>query len=378
VSSIFHKALNIKMSSQQSNNSNYKIDMSHLSPHYQPQIGNRMQAYSNTNLTSNLDLYIPRVSQGTTEDQIKIIFARSRIGIVDYCDLSLTKDKDTKKPQYLSAFVKLISWSDLSGACEDFTKNRGIRLYLSYEGSEFWMILPNKNPLPRSHVNTSQLAAATDKLFEQTEKITEKADKFEDEMRATIAEMRQMILLQQEKIERLEFEVAFLQKDAVKTVEDKAEEPEYEEMSIPANWNSNEECEEMPIPKMNRIDTVYNGEKIKERDFEAEVDALLDLPMPMMQGVAYKAQMPSLPRNDVEVDEEEFFARPPPLLTRSVSAFLNKDDECIFSIRPKRELNEEKILKPAPIVSTVTLSLPEIVAKNPERAIESRDFCGNC
>jgi hypothetical protein len=321
--------------SNQSNNSNYKIDISRLSPHYQPEIGNRMQAYSNANLTSNLDLYIPRVSQGTTEEQIKSVFARSRIGLVDYCDLSLTKDKDTKKPQYLSAFVKLISWSDLSGACEDFAKTKAIKLYLSYEGSEFWMLLPNNNPLPRSHVNTSQLAAATDKLFEQTSALEKKADKFEDEMRATIAEMRQMMLLQQEKIERLEFEVAFLQKDAVTTVE-------------------------------------------KERDFEAEVDALLDLPMPMMQGVAHKIQMPSLPRNDVVVDEEEFFARPPPLLTRSVSAFLNKDDECIFSIRPKRELNEEKILKPAPIVSTVTLSFPEIVAKNPERAIESRDFCGNC
>ncbi len=337
MSSIFHKALNIKMSSQQSNNSNYKIDLSGLSPHYQPQVGNRMQVYSNSMLTSNLDLYIPRVSQGTTEAQIKTVFARSNIGIVDYVDLSLTKDKDTKKPQYLSAFVKLISWSDLSGACEDFTKTRAIRLYLSYEGSEFWMILPNNNPLPRSHVNTSQLAAATDKLFDQTEKITEKADKFEDEMRATIAEMRQMLLFQQEKIDRLELEVAFLQKDTA-TIPDVEPEPE---------------------------------EKAGERDFDAEVDALLDLPMPMMQGVACATQMPSLPRNDV--DQEELFEKPPRRQYGGAMAFFHnkdKDDECIFSGTKQRRMVQA--------IPSVTLSLPEIVAKNPERAIESRDFCGNC
>jgi hypothetical protein len=324
------------MSSQQSNNSNYKIDLSGLSPHYQPQVGNRMQVQTKLNLVSNLDLYIPRIRSGTTEDDIRYIFEKSRVGTVEYCDISLTRDKDSKKPQHFCAFVKLISWSSLSGANEDFARTKSIRIHLSHQTSEFWIILPNNNPIPRSHVNTSQLAAATDKLFEQSDALEKKTDKFEDEMRATIAEMRQMMILLQEKFDRLELEVAFLQKDAVTTVEEKAGEEKAEE----------------------------------ERDYDAEVDALLDLPMPMMQGVGYARQMPSLPRNDVEIDEEEFFARPPPLLTRSVSVFQNKEDECIFSGTKPRRLVQA--------IPSVTLSLPEIVAKNPERAIESRDFCGNC
>jgi hypothetical protein len=327
------------MSSQQSNNANYKID---LSPNYQPVVDNRLQVQSHYMLTSNLDLYIPRIRTGTTEDDIKEIFEKNRVGTVEYCDISLTRDKDSKKPQHFCAFVKLISWSNLSAACEDFARTKSIRLHLNRQTSEFWMILPNNNPIPRSHVNTSQLAAATDKLFEQTEKITEKADKFEDEMRATIAEMRQMMLFQQQKIERLELEVAFLQKDTVTVTTDAISEL-FEE-------------EEMPLA---RTEPVHDEEKVEERDFDAEVDALLDLPLPMMRGVSCETQMPSLARN--------------------VSISYDKEDDCIFSIRQRRELSQQpQEQKTAPIVSIVTLSLPEIVAKNPERAIESRDFCGNC
>ena len=335
------------MSSQQSNNSNnsnnYKI--ADLSSHYQPLVGNCLKVLSKIDLISNLDLYIPRIASGITEQDIKYIFEKSHVGTIEYCDISLTKDKDTKKPQYFSAFIKLASWSKFSGACEDFARTKSIRLHLSRQTNEFWIILPNNNPLPRSHVNNSQLAAATDKLFEQTERITEKADKFEDEMRATIAEMRQMMQLQQEKIERLEFELAFLQKDAVTINPVSAE-------------------EEIPVPN-------------EERDFDAEVDALLDLPLPMMQGVVNAEQMPSLPRNDVDINDEEFFAKQPPLLTRSVTAFLNKEDECIFSSsRQRRDPGQSQSQKT--LLPSVTLTLPEIVAKNPERAIESRDFCGNC
>jgi hypothetical protein len=346
------------MSSQQTNNSNkiHVFDLSGLSD-FEPMVGNRTQQVTNIMLTSNLDLYIPRIEAGTTEEYIKHIFEKSRVGTVEYCDISLTKNKDTQKPQHFSAFVKLISWSNLSAACGDFARTKSIRLYLgSRQTGEYWMILPNNNPLPRNHVNNSQLAAATDKLFEQTEKITNKADKFEDEMRATMAEMRQMIQLQQERIETLEFELRW--------------------GLIPSSVGKEQVRVELEKNEVEKNEV----EKIEERDFEAEVDALLALPMPMMGGVSYVRQMPSLPRNDEDDDEDDLFAKPPPL-TRNVSVFqtpVYKEDDCIFSIRQKRELAQGEILRPAPIVSTVTLSLPEIVAKNPERAIESRDFCGNC
>ena len=154
----------------------------------------------------NLELYIPRASLRITEQQVRDTLFRSQIGIVEYCDIVLTKDKETKQPTYASVFLKLDSWCPTSNARPDFEKNGSIKLYLN--ATEFWIILPNKNPLPRTHVNNSQLAASTEKLFEQTEAIEKKADKFQDEMRAEMAEMRLFMKLQQQSIDTLKAELA--------------------------------------------------------------------------------------------------------------------------------------------------------------------------
>lgn len=362
MSSIYSQTLNIKMSSQQFNNLNKKIDPSVYSPHYQPQTDNRMQVQTIYTLTSNLDLYIPRIASNATEDQVKAIFLHCNIGTVEYCDFAITKDKYTKKPLYTSAFIKLSMWLRASGACEDFAKNQSIRLHLSRTGPEFWIILPNNNPLPRSQVNISQLAAATEKLFEQTEQITEKTSKFEDEMRATMAEMRQMMALQQEKIEALEFQ-----------------------LTLKASITIGEQCSEIfnvtqePVPN---CDTVYSLEEpllvvalveplvvALERDFDAEVDALLDTPL-QWQIIDH-----TFSKSDDDDDEVNELFRMPPLLTRSMSVSnYNEEDECIFSNREVRGQVREPVLKSG---SQKMMTLGEIAAENPERAIGSRDLCGN-
>ena len=342
------------MSSQQSNqinNSNKKFDLPGQSPHYQPQASNGMQVYTDNILISNLDLYIPRVSSNATEEQVKTLFFQSRIGTVEYCDFVTTKDKDTQKPQYISAFIRLNSWSPTSGACEDFAKNKSIRLHLSRNSPTFWIILPNNNPLPRSLVNTSQLAASTDKLFEQTERITEKASKFEDEMRATMAEMRQMMALQQEKIETLEFQ-----------------------LTLKASITIGEQYPEIFDTKSdpNSDDIVYSLEEPLaktlveplERDFDAEVDALLDAPLQWQiidhtfsksDDELEELKVPICPRsisisNFIPVDPkdirtfDELFAMPPPVLTRSkTGAVYNEEDECVFSNRQVQGQKREPI-----------------------------------
>ena len=374
--------------SQQSNNFNKKIDPLVYSPHYQPQTSNRMQVQTIYTLISNLDLYIPRIASNATEDQVKAIFLHCNIGTVEYCDFAITKDKYTKKPLYTSAFIKLSSWSNLSGACEDFAKNESIRLYLSRETNEFWIILPNKNPLPRTHVNNSQLAAATDKLFEQTEKITEKASKFEDEMRATIAEMRQMIALQQEKIESLEFQLTL---KATMTLGEKFSEifdMKQEQSSDDIVYYLEEESEPLVEPL--------------ERDFDAEVDALLDAPLlwQIIDNAFSKSddeefeklelKLPILPRmtaicnmiynaDEANKDFDELFSIPLPQMTRSMSVSnYNQEDECVFSNRQGQGQGQRRspVLKAQPGFSK-PLSLFEIVTGNPERAIGSRDLCGN-
>jgi hypothetical protein len=175
----------------------------------------------------NLYLYVPRASLRTTEDQVKDQLFRSQIGNVEYCDLVTIKDKDTKQPLYNQLFIKLACWDLLSRAKADFERNGSIKIYLT--DTEFWIVLPNKNPLPRTHVNTSQLAASTEKLFEQSESMEKKMDSFQDEMRTEMAEMRIFVKLQQERIEALEFKLAASEAELSFQKTFKEEEPVEEE-----------------------------------------------------------------------------------------------------------------------------------------------------
>jgi hypothetical protein len=262
-------------------------------------------------LDKNLYLYVPRTSLRTTEEQVKDLFFRNQIGNVEYCDLVTIKDKETKQPLYAQLFIKLNCWNMFSSARADFERNGSIKIFLT--GTEFWMILPNKNPLPRTHVNTSQLAASTEKLFEKSEAMEKKMDSFEDEMRSEMAEMRAFMKLQQAKIEDLEFKLAVIQLS----------------------------CDATDPTLFSR--TVVAKEEPEEK--EPEEDGL---------------KIPELVRcysiqRETKIEDE---------------------DACIFSLN-----KIPRSLSPVPILSSRTepepLTLADIVLKNPEKAIASRDFCGN-
>lgn len=158
---------------------------------------------SQENLTETLYLYIPRASLKTTDFTVKDAFFQNNVGVVEYCDLVVIKDKVTKEPQHMSVFLKLASWNPFTAARSDFLTMGSIKLHLE---NEFWIILPNKTPLPRTHVNVSQLAASTDTLFEQTEHLAEKNSMLAGE----IVEMRKVINNQHDKIAILQANQATL------------------------------------------------------------------------------------------------------------------------------------------------------------------------
>ena len=311
-----------------------------------------------------LELYIPRASLRITEQQVRDTLFRGQIGIVEYCDIVVTKDKETKQPTYASVFLKLDSWSPTSNARPDFEKNGTIKLYLN--ATEFWIILPNKNPLPRTHVNNSQLAASTEKLFEQTEAIEKKASKFEDEMRAEMAEMRLFMKLQQQSIDTLKTELA-MANDDIEQLNTNIEQLREDNNQLTYQLSGYH----MAIYGDNMVDEHESADqeekKLEEdRDFEAEVDALLDLPLP-----------PKLSRTaSIAVEVLDPLAIPvfKPRITK-----ISDEDACIFSFK-----NVPRSLSPVPILSSRTESPPslttlvDIVLQNPEKAITSRDFCGNC
>ena len=308
-------------------------------------------------LYKNLYLYVPRASLRTTEDQVKDLLFRSQIGNVEYCDLVTIKDKDTKQPLYTQLFIKLACWDLMSRAKSDFERNGSIKLYLS--DTEFWMILPNKNPLPRTHVNTSQLAASTEKLFVQTEAIEKRMDSFEDEMRAEMAEMRAFMKLQQQSIDALKTELSSANLDIEQlntNIEQLREANSQLIYQLKGCYNAM--CDNLAI------DEDEPAEEKKPDQFDADLDELLEMPT-------------MLPRID-SIADEDGLKIPQVFRCYSVLPIVHREDEdsCIFSLN-----KIPRCLSPIPLLSSRTepepLTLVDIVLKNPEKAIASRDFCGN-
>jgi hypothetical protein len=330
-------------------------------------------------LSENVNLYIPRASLKTTEYQVKDLLFQYCIGTVEYCDLVVIKDKETKQPLYMSIFLKLDTWNPFSDARADFIKLGSLKLRLSKDSDEFWMILPNKNPLPRSHVNTTQLAASTEKLFEQTEKIVEQADKFKDEMRAEMAEMRLFIKLQQEKIEMLEFRLAETENDLNAKIEELKFFDNISDIDVGDQKNKLElsdldddsKIPQLPPPPMTRIPTRDYGHTAEDEDEELMAHRLLYPPPALTR----------LNARDFEYDCEELLTNQlpqipsqPPRLCRTASVAYNEDDACIFALKQQQRRSPVEVHVGSP---PKPQTLTDIVAENPHRAIVSRDYCGN-
>jgi hypothetical protein len=305
-------------------------------------------------LYKNLYLYVPRASLRTTEDQVKDLLFRSQIGNVEYCDLVTIKDKDTKQPLYTQLFIKLSCWNLMSRAKADFERNGSIKIYLS--DPECWIILPNKNPLPRTHVNTSQLAASTEKLFVQTESIEKRMDSFEDEMRAEMAEMRAFMKLQQQSIDALKTELSSANLD-IEQLREENSQLTYQLSGYHMAIYGNKTVDENEL-----AEAAEEDENLDQ--FDMEIDELLDLPV----------MLPTISRTASIAVEDGLQI---PQLVRCHSVLQSVDeDACIFSLN-----KIPRSLSPVPILSSRTespQSLVDIVLKNPEKAIASRDFCGNC
>ena len=349
--------------------------------------------------SETVHLYIPRASLRTTENQVRELLFQYQIGIVDYCDLVVIKDKETKLPLYTSIFLKLDTWNPFSAARADFIKLGSLKVRLSKDSDEFWIILPNKNPLPRTHVNTSQLAASTEKLFEQNEKIVEKTDKFQDEMRAEMAEMRLFMKLQKEKIETLELKLTETEIDLNAKVEYLSfENNRLKQIITNINmefWGFENGAEGYYADKKKKLELAdlavvpefTREENAMQDQFDAELDELLcdgtmDEQLPQLP-----PQPPMLTRIATcsfgQADEEDECDEPielrqippqPEMLRRTASVAYDEDDACIFAL--KREERKSPIeVRVGPPGKSQTLA--QIVIQHPERAMTSRDYCGN-
>jgi hypothetical protein len=136
------------------------------------------QSTNNADTATELNathLYIPRLSRDHSKEDIDLMFHCHRIGevvSVDFVDLKVIPDVK-HNPNLVSAFiaVKLFTHEtckkahDLKAAIESPTGS--YRFYIknsSKNPDEFWLILNNKKPLPRTERNIHQVSAHADEL----------------------------------------------------------------------------------------------------------------------------------------------------------------------------------------------------------------------
>jgi len=151
-------------------------------------------------MLENLDLHIPKISANTTAKHIADALWYMRIATVDYVDIVAIKDPETKVVKHYSAFLRLKSWGPERFPAADFNERKSFKIVLGGYANDpyekYWVLYPNTNPLPRSKVNTHQLAASTEKLFEINEQLVAKIAFMEqkfDLMQKQIGIMEQVI-----------------------------------------------------------------------------------------------------------------------------------------------------------------------------------------
>ena len=172
---------------------------------------------------NNLDIYIPRIDEKHSEQDVKNLFLNYGIGLVDYVDFVATKESETKQIKYYSAFLKLTEWNPNGYWYNQIIVEKQNKIQIS--PFEFWVLLPAKTMISRSKVNTHQLVAYTDELFVKvgeieknvTENMTISSEHFKtllaksEAQEAQIDKLMKIVQIQAEQLERIN-EVLFEKK----------------------------------------------------------------------------------------------------------------------------------------------------------------------
>jgi len=128
------------------------------------------------------DLYIPRIKESDANyETVYHTFLNLGVGVIEYIDFVAIRDKvDRTKILCYSAFIKLHCWGTNYVVRAEFHKTKIFKLLLNQH--EYWLLRPNNNPVPRSKINTHQLAAFTEELFVAKEDLLKKIEEQREEI----------------------------------------------------------------------------------------------------------------------------------------------------------------------------------------------------
>jgi hypothetical protein len=200
--------------------------------------------------TTNKMVYIARVEAKYGERDIVEILSNARIGRVQYADMTAVKDNSPDagpKPafKFYSAFVMMSEWNP--NALADLREHGQIKVWVDSNRTAYWVLrfATEGSEIPRSKVNTHQLAHYTAELYDRiktAEKKTEEQATIIEDQNTSIAHMLEMMELVLAKNEAADCVLRFATSaaegsavskvniaelyDRIKTAEKKAEEQE--------------------------------------------------------------------------------------------------------------------------------------------------------
>ena len=131
--------------------------------------------------TTNKLVYISRVEARYGERDIIEIINKANVGRVLYADMTAVKDNSPDagpKPafKFYSAFVMMSEWNPK--ALADLKNQGQIKLWTDNTRTVYWVLRPatEGSEIPRSKVNTHQLAHYTAELYDRVETAEKKAE----------------------------------------------------------------------------------------------------------------------------------------------------------------------------------------------------------
>lgn len=113
-----------------------------------------------------MSFYIPRMRTFWTQDQIAALLYHS-VGVVDRVDYG-----DYVPANQTDTFYTFIHFSEIPEGNREWINNEiyskgHCRIQVAYD--EFWMLVPNRSPIPNTHLNIHQIA---DTINKQNDRIS--------------------------------------------------------------------------------------------------------------------------------------------------------------------------------------------------------------
>ena len=199
---------------------------------------------ASTNSQVLYSVFIPTISKAHTQEIIANYFALNSVGKVervDFVEFQNDEDRVCDPTRFQQAFVhfspqqktrEIMEVIEQKGSYRFYPCEKLINICSFKEQNQYWILLKNKNPLPKTELNVNQLAhnqklmeeryvqmeerealmvEKMEKMFQKMEQMEERETRMVQRMTKMEDEMKMMILLNEKFAQTFDFQTANLQ-----------------------------------------------------------------------------------------------------------------------------------------------------------------------